>query len=433
MQAIVYTALPSNRVSYIFSTLLSAIGFNDVVFTNNEVNFKETEVPKINYSKERVCENEVWISPSALLFEKGIEQQKIDFFEWNKLTCFFNSSEGDFPFDLFAAAFYLLSRYEEYLPHTKDTYGRYAHQNSLAFQNGFLDIPLVNFWLSEFKKTLSVKFQVPLTSPSFRFIPTYDIDLAWSYLHKGFVRNFGGLLKDISNLNLSSTKERIQVLLKKKVDPFDSYEWLNKLHESNNLQPLYFFLLAQKNKGFDKNILPQKVALKQLIKSHSDKYKVGIHPSWQSEDNDKILKKEIALLNQITGRNIYQSRQHYIRMTLPDTYRNLLLAGITDDYSMGYGSINGFRASYCLPYKWYDLKQEHTTDLIIHPYCYMDANSFYEQHLTATEALDEMKYYHEIVKRVNGELITIWHNHFLGKDKMFKGWKNAYESMIAGL
>jgi len=35
----------------------------------------------------------------------------------------FFKSEGDYPFDIFSAVFYLLSRYEEYLPYKKDMYG----------------------------------------------------------------------------------------------------------------------------------------------------------------------------------------------------------------------------------------------------------------------------------------------------------------------
>jgi hypothetical protein len=120
-------------------------------------------------------------------------------------------------------------------------------------------------------------------------------------------------------------------------------------------------------------------------------------------------------------------------MNLPDTYRRLIDAGITEDYSMGYGSINGFRASYCLPYKWYDLQKEETTNLTVFPFCYMEANSFYEQQYSPEEALQEMKDYYRVTKQANGLFITIWHNHFLGSDKMFKGWREVYRTMIEGL
>jgi hypothetical protein len=143
-----------------------------------------------------------------------------------------------------------------------------------------------------------------------------------------------------------------------------------------------------------------------------------------------FLEKQITTLEKITNNTVEKSRQHYIKLTMPTTYRRLIDAGIKEDYSMGYGSINGFRTSYCLPYKWYDLEKEQQTQLTIFPFCYMDANSYFEQGYSSDEALKEMEYYYNITKQVNGMLITIWHNHFLGADKMFKGWREVYEIFL---
>ena len=79
-------------------------------------------------------------------------------------------------------------------------------------------------------------------------------------------------------------------------------------------------------------------------------------------------------------------------------------------------SINGFRASVASPFFWYDLEKEEQTDLLLHPFCYMEANSFYEQKVSSQEALEEMLHYLNEVKKVNGTLITLWHNTFLGTD-----------------
>ena len=166
--------------------------------------------------------------------------------------------------------------------------------------------------------------------------------------------------------------------------------------------------------------------LQSLIRQHADKYTVGIHPSWQSGDEHSLLGKEIKILEGISGKTVTTSRQHFIRFTLPDTFRRLLAAGIKEDYSMGYGSINGFRASVASPFFWYDLEKEEQTDLLLHPFCYMEANSFYEQKVSSQEALEEMLHYLNEVKKVNGTLITLWHNTFLGTDPFFAGWREVY-------
>jgi hypothetical protein len=115
---------------------------------------------------------------------------------------------------------------------------------------------------------------------------------------------------------------------------------------------------------------------------------------------------------------------------LPETFRRLIDAGIRFDFSMGYGSINGFRASVATPFYWYDLEKEMQTELMIFPFCFMEANSFYEQKFTSHQALEEMHHYFQVTKRVNGTFIMIWNNHFFSTVKLFAGWKEVYEQFI---
>ena len=393
--------------------------------TNNYDEFNNFEAVKINYSNSRNEFAELTVANYGLLFENGIQIQAAGCFGHHGYKALFKGTDEDIPFDIFSATFYLLSRYEEYLPHTLDMYGRYAHENSLAFKEGFLELPMINIWVKDFVKGIQTKFpSFTIRHSPFTFLPTYDIDIAYAYKQKGLLRNAGGFLK-------SPSLERIKVLAGLQKDPFDTYAWLDDLHRQYQLQPIYFFLLAQKNDLYDKNILPHNRCLQQLIKKHADQYLTGIHPSWQSGDNFLLMKQEKKLMHDIIERPVSQSRQHYIRFSLPHGYRRLIEAGITDDYSMGYGSINGFRASVASSFYWYDLETEKQTILRIHPFCFMEANSFYEQQSTPQQAYDEMLHYYTTCKIINGALITIWHNHFFGTDKLFAGWKEAYEKFIA--
>lgn len=432
MPLLIYTQIVSARVNYIFTTLLSACGLTNCYFTTDKVAFLSTQQPKLNYSHQSIAAEEFWLYPAALLSENDIKEQAITCFQFHETKAFFKTEKGDFPFDIFAASFYLISRYEEYLPHKKDMYGRYAHENSLAFKEGFLPVPLVNVWLKHLTEDLLKKFpSLHLTPPAFRHLPTYDIDMAWSYLHKGWLRNLGGFINDIAESEWTKVSERINVLFGSQQDPFDSYDWLNKLHSTSELKPIYFFLLAEKNKGYDKNILPSRAAMRKLVQQLAARYAAAIHPSWQSGDDPKLMANEKKTLEALTRMPVCKSRQHYIRMTLPATYRTLIDAGITEDYSMGYGSINGFRSSYCLPHFWYDLPKEETTSLTVYPFCYMDANSYYEQHYNCEEALNEMQYYRRAAEEVNGLFITIWHNHFVGTNNKFAGWREVYKRFIS--
>jgi len=429
---ILYTPNITPRLHYIVDFVGKELQLDKLRITSSSLEFSNYTGPKINYTGNRISEREIWIRPHGLLFETGIKEQHTECFEVNGYKAFFKTG-GDFPFDIFSASFYLLSRYEEYLPHTKDMYGRYAYNNSIASKESFLHLPLVNIWLKDLKTLLNQRFPGLVLSTQYsplKILPTYDIDIAWSYKHKGWWRNTGGLFRSLLKGQWSMVKERWRVVSGKQQDPFDAYEWMNRLHKQYGLKPHYFFLVPEKRGRYDKNISPASKAMRELIRDHAARYATGIHPSWRSGDDRSLLKKEIETLTILTERNVVSSRQHYIRFSLPEGYRRLIDAGIRYDYSMGYGSINGFRASVASAFYWYDLENEKQTELMLFPFCYMEANSFYEQKMSAPQALDELRQLYKTVRSVNGLFIMIWHNSFLGTDKLYTGWRDIYEQFI---
>src|SRR3954471_5348645 len=199
MSALIFTNKITPRLQYIVAFASDTFFDKQLQLTNNLSLYQNFEGFKINYAAERISSSELHIQPADLLFEKKITQQPIECFDWQGLKVFFRTG-GDISFDIFAATFYLISRYEEYLPYAKDEFGRYAHTNSFAFREHFLHLPLVNLWWNQLLLFLSKKYQyLPQgdTSPTFRFIPTYDVDIAYSYKNKGIIRTTGALIKEI--------------------------------------------------------------------------------------------------------------------------------------------------------------------------------------------------------------------------------------------
>src|SRR5689334_17643852 len=235
----------TNRLRYACDFIGNEILNEPIHVTSNKSDFSSSKEARINYSRQGITEKELHIVPHTILFESDIKPQQIQCKLINGNKAFFASNDGNFPFDIFAAAFYLLSRYEEYLPHEKDEYGRFWHKQSLAWREGFLHLPLVNIWLEDLKSYLRDKFpSLQFHRKTFKFIPTYDIDIAWKYKHKGWVRNVGGGVKSAMNGKWSLVNERIAVLSNNRKDPFESYEWLDALHLYCRMKPYYFFLLA---------------------------------------------------------------------------------------------------------------------------------------------------------------------------------------------
>jgi hypothetical protein len=419
---IVYAEHLSSRLEYILKFVLTEqLGIN-FQLTNDKTFFTASDVPKLNYSKKDL-HSSFQVIPEGLLSESAIRSQKPDIFIFKNYPAFFSSS-GTIPFDIFSASFYLISRYEEYMPYEPDMYGRYPHTSSLAFKNNFINFPLVNIWISFFEEELQNIFPSLVFKPKkFDWFPTYDIDIAYSYKHKGIKRTLGGFLK-------APTSARLNVLINQETDPFDCYEFLHGINKGSNTQPIYFFLVAEQTSKYDKNISPSSDAMRNLIREHSQ-YQIGIHPSWRSFTDPDLIKREKEILEEITGTKTRLSRQHYIKMYLPATYEYLIAAGIQDDYSMGYGSINGFRASVASSFYWYDLIKEKQTSLRIHPFCFMDANSYFEQKQTPSETLGELTDYHNISIKYADQMITIFHNNILGTDPKFSGWREMYQQFTS--
>lgn len=386
---------------------------------------------KMNYSAERLQEGTLQVKPVALLQEEQvIREQQLHVNRWKHSTIlFYNQPGATVPFDIFAAVFFLLSRYEEYLPHKKDRHGRYPAASSAAAQYAFLQQPVVDEWISSFRKVLERQAGIALPQKQFTCCFSYDIDIAWKFLHKGARRTYGGYLRDLLTLQWSSLAARKAVLTGKATDPYDCFEWLDGLHRQYKIQPLYFLLLG-KGSAYDKNADPASPAMKALVAMLAAQYTTGIHPSYLSHQSEQILQEEIRCLELGSHKPVIRSRQHYIKFELPGTYRKLVQAGITDDYSMGYASVNGFRAGTSNAFPWYDLETEAVSRLRVHPFAFMDATSkFYDQNSTE-ETFREFERLYYAVKKVNGTLYSIWHNYILGTDKAFAGWPQLYERVL---
>lgn len=424
---LIYSNKPSRRLEYICATLFN----NEVTIVSDKTEYLNCVSAKINYSDELIQENDFIIRPTALLFQSDIQEQSIECFDWNGTTAFYKVASSSIEFDLFAAAFYLISRYEEWLPYSPDQYGRYAHTNSLAYKNHFLHLPLVQLWLIAFEKTMQEHFPYfKISKKSFSFIPTYDVDIAFAYLHQPLIKNIWGFYRDLLTAKFESFLERGNVYSGNQKDPFDQFDFLEELNERYRLTAIYFFLLAEKRKGVDKNIHPTKKAFQGLIKKTAAKFQIGIHPSWQSGEENNLLEKEIQTLYNISEQTVTFSRQHYLKMTVPETYPRLIDAGIKKDYTMGYGTSNGFRASYANPFYWYDLKNEQVTELEIHPFCYMDATSIFELRAPVYEAKKELQDFWNQIQKVEGEMVCIFHNHFLTDQPEWIEWKKMYINFL---
>ncbi len=421
----------TNRLKYTFDLVLKNLLGIDYQFTSDSDVFAHCSGPRIIYG-EKAFGGHPFFKATPLLFEREIAPQEIRPFDYEGVKAFFPVYDPHslLPFDLFAASFFLLSRYEEYLPFVPDQYGRFEASSSCLHQMGMLQKPIVNIWSQQLAKTLSRVFPtLSFRLPAYSFQPTYDIDAAWAYLHKGAYRSLGGIARDMLKRDFDELKTRLKVLFKKTPDPFDTFELQLSLQKKYRLRPIYFILYAEYGLN-DKNTPVKNSHFKRLIKLLADYAPIGIHPSFGSFLNKAKLRGEINSLSAVLNHQISKSRQHFLRMSLPATYHQLIDLDITDDYTMGYASQPGFRAGIATNFPFYDLDHDITTNLQIHPITLMDGTLRDYLNLEGEKALEMAKQLCQEVKNVGGTFTTLWHNETLSNKKRWKGWVELYEEII---
>lgn len=397
-----------------------------VDFSTKVEEFIAHEGPKLSYGKKPLG-NEIFIRSTNLLFEQGINDVEIVMGKWDDVECFFQTrQEASVPFDIFAATFFLLSRYEEYLPHLRDEHDRYPAKDSLAFKEHFLHKPLIDIWAYKFKEILRDKNPtIELKQRKFEYISTIDVDIAYCFKHKGLFRAFGGYLNDLLKLRLYDVWDRTLVNLGFKKDPFDTFDDLIGFQKQYDIKTIFFFSVGDYT-TFDKNTSSRNTSYQSLIKSVADYAEVGLHPSYFSPRDEGMLQKEKLRLEAIVNRPVEKSRQHYLRFDLPETYQNLINLEVKEDYTMGYASSYGFRASTCTPFYFYDLEFEIQTPLKVFPFAVMDGTLKDYLNLPNKKSFEVIADLANEVKKVDGTFITIFHNDTLSNRYRWRRWRKMY-------
>lgn len=428
---VIYIDRQTNRLGYTINLIFRQMLKTDYIITTSRDQFIALKGAKLSYCSESIID-EVHIPSSDLLFETNISALDIDYvFEDGIPKIFRSYGQGDaLGFDVFAAVFYMVSRYEEYLPFIRDGHSRFCATDSIAYQKGFYDKPVVNIWVEFLKDKLLGKYPfLEFEERKFSFENTIDVDMAYSYKGKDIYRTAGGFLRDMKNGDFHLCYERIKVLCGIKKDPYDCFDYIVSTICSNKLRSVFFFLLGMRSE-YDKNISPYNYSFQMLIKNISDIASVGIHPSYYSMENPQEMTSQIKHLSSVIHKSVTSSRFHFLRFNLPSSYRDLVTNGITDDYSMGYSDEIGFRAGICVPYNFYDLEKDCETKLRIHPFMFMDVVLKNKMQLSPEDAWIKIREMIDRVREVKGEFTGIWHNESLSSTGQWQGWREVYGQEI---
>lgn len=424
---LIYTQKLTPRISYIFKHICLRILNIEVGFTSVIEEFIAHHGPKLSYGKKPMG-NELFFQSHGLLEQQGIEATDVTVKKWGETFGFFAvSSSSSLPFDIFSASFYMITRYEEYLPHVKDELGRFMASESLAYKEGFLHQPIVDIWAYMFKEKLLATFP-SMHFPKKKIVihPVIEAAQTFAYKQKGLFRTVVGYVDNFFHAKFRNIILRTQVILGLKRDPLDTFKWMVNKATRSNFDLTIFFLLGNAL-SFNESMNTHRQKFKMLIKYVSDYKEVGLIFSFNSLGDYKELKDEKHRIQEITNRSLNSSINAEFLVNLPDTYRYLVELEVERDFTMVFRDTVGFRAGTCTPFLFYDLDYEIKTPLIIHPSA-MTTLAFKKKYVSDIEkTVSNML---KAVDEVNGTFTMIFSNKDFSTVDNQKIWRNIFSEKL---
>ncbi|MEE3225421.1 MAG: polysaccharide deacetylase family protein [Bacteroidota bacterium] len=430
---LIYTHKITPRLRYTFKHICTNILGIPVKFTTAVDEFIVHDSLKLSYTSKPLGK-ELHIKSQEVLFEQGITDIEINMQPWRETKCFFvTGTKSALPFDIFAAAFVLLSRYEEFLPHVKDEQGRFPATESLAYQEEILTQPVIDIWAGYFKEVLLEKYpDYPFEQRKFSFQALVDVEQAYEMYGIGIMRWVTSFLIDLVHLQFSRIWLRLRVNLGLRKDPYDTFSWLINVQKNAKFKFVFFFMVGNYS-TYTRNIRYNKKTFRELIKMVGDYSEVGLLLSKEALSVKRQMKLEKKRIEGITNKQLSAVRCSKYMQSLPEHYREMIQLEMKNDYSMGYPEYLGFRAGTCTPFNFYDLDYETITPLLIHPIC-AQASAFESSASDEKELNQELDTFFEMkkqVEQVKGSFVFSFRNKSVtGKGQDQGQWKQFFRELV---
>lgn len=418
---LVFVDQVTERLDYTFDFVFRQHG-TACTLTNDRSFFASAEGVKLNYSFYPF-DGIRQLEPSSLLFDEHIDTRlTIEKTDWNGTECL----SIDRKTDPFAAIFYVLSRYEEYVIQQRDRHDRFEAKNSILFRFGWLQQQIAERWVEAIFRTFDPEsLETVVSGRKVTVIPSFDIDNTFAYKWKGGWRKWLATGRDRLKKNTDRLQERKRVNAGTQPDPYDTFAKIEAIAK-RFANTRVFWLLGDYGE-YDRNIAWHDPRHQRLIRTIAQVARVGLHPGYASNLSDKRLSEEKQRLAQITGKEVTESRQHFLKLTLPQTYRRLIAEGFRKDYTLGYADQPGFRAGTAHPFFFFDLDRNEKTDYRLIPFAYMDGTLNEYLGLSVADGKAVVKALADDVKTYGGAFCFIWHNETIGDYGKWKGWSEVLD------
>lgn len=351
-----------------------------------------------------------------------------------------------FHHDLLKSAFYLLSGYDEQFVNTeRDHWGRVEYEGSIQKELNIINRPIVNEYFDLILDGINVFLKYhgksTLTKKkifdSFGFLLSHDIDVidkyGWPHLGYKIKELFGLVTSKHSKFSVlkATLQSALQFVNPRRANPYWNFDYLLNLERKHGIKASYYFL-AENKEGGSRYAFNEKRLRKLFNQLKEEEHEVGIHGTTQTSRDREVLSKEIYSLEENANISISGGRQHRLWLDIPATILNHEKAGLKYDSSYGFAEHEGFRNSFCFPFKPYDFENQRSIDVWEFPLMAMDVTLFSYRDLDRDAILNSIQTMLGEVKKHNGIFTLLWHNSFFD-ETLYPGVIEIYETILASI
>jgi hypothetical protein len=338
--------------------------------------------------------------------------------------------------DVLGTAFMLLTRLEEVARPAVDEHGRYRFTSSLAYQDGFLQRPLVDEYVEVLDAALRRVWPgLPERRPSPCVLMTHDVDFPFAgrQSRRAILRSTAADLVKRREPNLA--RARLRTLVDRgrhpERDPAFTFDFILEENERHGVPCLLNFMTETGGFGSSPYSLNEPWARTLLRRVAAGDHELGLHPSYRSHTDPSVLAEQFDRLRVAAGREGIEQerwggRQHWLCWENPVTWRAWEEAGLDFDSSLGYDEVPGFRAGTCRAYPAFDLVERRRLALEERPLLWMDVTYMNYLGMTPMNAVAQAAEIWEVCRRHGGEFTILWHNDSLAS----RDQQAAYRALL---
>ena len=344
--------------------------------------------------------------------------------------------------DIFGSAFFMLTRYEEVVKQDRDQFDRFPARASLAYQEGFLERPIINEyleilwrWMKKYKKDLYRRER------KFLIMPTHDVDVPFLALCLSSWKKIRLLVGDvIKRRSISLFYKNMSLFFmaflgKYDKDPRNTFEYIMNCSDKFGVTSTFYFMTTRGRSEKDGNYSIYQQQIVNLAKNIINQgHFIGIHPGFGSYDNKIWLKDDVEALREMISKESlkvkkFGGRQHYLSWKCPDTWEYYENMEILYDTTLGYAEHIGFRCGVCYEYPCYNVLQHKVYNLKEVPLIIMDCTLWDHRYMNLhkDDMLPQCIKLKQRCEKYNGTFVILWHNNHFDDDFYMR----LYESIIS--